>query len=193
MSYCETEARLRLRNLESGVELPWVYDYSYCIPRPFYVRRSTTIKDIFTAVSFAVAAGHPNPWPLEYIKLMIGNNLYECPVNLKLQKQKGVDQKVHKVVGDQQDEVVVSYHCMMPEDFSRCGGGYCLCSFGGCCRLCNVPGTSVCPSCGNNGCCRCQNCGCECCSECFHANELSRDLRRCPILGCRPRWASDQP
>jgi hypothetical protein len=43
--------------------------------------------------------------------------------------------------------------------------GFCVCDFGGCCRLCLVPSSVICRACGNNGCCRTGNCGHECCEN----------------------------
>ncbi len=80
-----------------------------------------------------------------------------------------------------------TYDYWLPDNFQAPDAqGYCLCNFGGCCRLCLVPGDGPCWGCGNNGCCRCVECGCSCCEspEGIHLLE-----RRCPIVGCRPEWA----
>ena len=65
---------------------------------------------------------------------------------------------------------------------------WCICDFGGCCRLCHVPGNGVCGGCGNNACCRCGNCGHTCCARRVRSDKI---MRLCDRQGCQPWWASD--
>ena len=174
-----TYPTIRVYNANGGL-LP-IMDRKYCIPRPFdRVKRSTTVKDIFVAVSHAVQ------WPREFMQLRIGDKAYDFPILIS--KQKHLETFVmslisypHQTFQDAPVGIIVFYDLRMPTDFN---GIYCLCDFGGCCRLCNVPSNQICKGCGNNGCCRVVECGCDCCED-----PNVQPQRRCPILGCRPKWA----
>lgn len=180
--------RLRVRNATNGEELLSLRDHSYFVPRPFdLVTRSTTIKDVFEAVCRAL------PWEPEFMQLLIGDKAYDFP--RLLSKQKHLNTLVMSLISssgfeglsDVTHEIAVFYHLRMPTDFQAPDAqGYCLCNFGGCCTLCNVPSNQICRGCGNNGCCRAGNCDCDCCCDKF---KDFQPQRRCPILGCRPEWA----
>ena len=175
--------RLRVFNL-NGAEL-YMLDTRYAIPRPFkYVSPSTRIKDVFSACCETLQ------WPEEFMSLTIGDHTYKCP--RRDSEQKHLDIFVMTLIpssGSQRLSDVsydFTYYCWVPDNFQAPGAqGYCLCHFGGCCRLCFVPGNGICWGCGNNGCCHSVNCGCYCCKspKGFHPE------RRCPMAGCRPEWA----
>ena len=168
-----------------GEELHVVLDTSYAIPRPFILRPSTRIKDVFFACCETLK------WPHEFMSLIIDGNTYKWP---RLHsEQKHLDSLVTNIIpstiGSQQlSDVVFAYYRWVPKNFQAADAqGYCLCNFGGCCRLCNVPSGQICWGCGNNGGCRSESCGHSCC-------KLPRSIdpeRRCPLMGCRPEWADD--
>ena len=174
--------RLRVRNASNGEEL--------LVPRPFnHVDRGTTIKDVFAAVSRAL------PWPHEFMQLLIGDKAFDFPH--RLDKQEHLDTLLMSLISssgferlsDVIPEITVSYLRWIPTDFRAPDAeGYCLCNFGGCCTVCNVPSNQICGGCGNNGCCRTGSCGCDCCCEGY---KDFQPQRRCPILGCRPEWAQN--
>ena len=180
-------SRSRLRVYALGGEELDMLDTSYAIPRPFkYVSLSTRIKDVFSACCETLQ------WPREFMILRMGGNTYKWPRLLSEQ------QHLHILVttlipssGSQQlSDVSYDFTCLrrVPHNFqSPDSQGYCLCNFGGCCRLCFVPSSEVCWGCGNNGCCRSVNCGCSCCES----PKGIHPERRCPISGCIPWWADE--
>ena len=177
--------RLRVRALD-GEELDML-DTSYAIPRPFkFVSRSTTIKDVFSACCKTLQ------WPEEFMILENGGNTYEWPRLTREQEHLYTLVTTLTPSSGSQGLSDVSYDFTflrrVPDNFQAPGArGFCLCHFGGCCRLCFVPSNRPCWGCGNNGCCRSANCGCSCC-------ESPRGIdpeRRCPLMGCRPEWADD--
>ena len=193
MTMCQRPL-LRVHNAVNGEELRLV-DISYAVPRPFdRVTQRTTIEDIFRAVGQAV------PWPCEWMRIAIGDRTCDWPRTLALRKRLRTPlmsciPSVLDVVPagcsqretDATHEITAAVTYQIPRDFRASEAqGYCLCDFGGCCTLCNVPSSEVCSGCGNNGCCRCSNCGCDCC--CDEAKDF-QPHRMCPVAGCRPMWA----
>ena len=176
--------RLRVYAALDGKELHML-DTRYANPRPFkYVSPSTRIMDVFSAVCKTLQ------WPAEFMILIIGSNTYKWP--RLLSEQQHLQILVTTLITSSGFQRLSGVSCnftylrWVPDNFqAHDARGYCLCIFGGCCRLCFVPGDGICWGCGNNGCCRSVNCGCYCCKspKGFHPE------RRCPIAGCRPEWA----
>ena len=174
--------RLRVYKAMDGEELH-MFDTSYFFPRPFkHVSPSTTIKEVFLVCCETLQ------WPREWMMLSIGENTYQWS------EQQHLDSLVMTLTpssGSQQLCDVsydFTYLRRVPDNFQAPEAqGLCLCDFGGCCRLCFVPNNVPCWGCGNNGCCRCVGCGCSCCES----GEGIDPERRCPLMGCRPRWADD--
>lgn len=177
-------ATLRVRNAING-DLLAVLNHRYAVPRPFqYVSDSTTIRDVFSEVCKTLR------WPSEFMLLSIAGVVYDCPRLLSRQQHlNALVTNLSSSSGLQRLSDVsydFLYYLRMPENFQAPDAqSYCLCDFGGCCRLCFAPSHRLCWGCGNNGCCRCANCGCDCCVS----PEDFRPVRRCPISGCRPAWA----
>ena len=179
--------RLRVLGGQLNGEALNMLDTSYAIPRPFkYVCPSTRIKDVFLACCNTLQ------WPEEFMSLSIGDDTYRLPRRISEQKHLYIfvmtlipssgSQWLSDVSYD------FTYDYWLPDNFQAPDAlGYCLCNFGGCCRLCLVPGAGICWGCGNNGCCRCVECGCSCCKSPEGIHLLQR---RCPIAGCRPEWAA---
>ena len=194
--------RLRIRSLCSGEELHPLRDQNWAIPTSVvHMTSFLTIREIFDMVCFTLA------WPHEFLRLHSGDNVYEFPrptskstsrayeiryliyLNTSVMTAAGFDSADKPACRQQVDEIVIYYYKWMPTDFQAPeADGFCLCSFGGCCRLCNVPSIGVCWGCGNSAACRSKSCGCDCC--CFATTmRIVQPLLRCPILGCSPWWA----
>ena len=168
-------------------------DYAYASPRPFdIVTQDTTLREVFQAASH-FHRPHLDSWPLEWIRVTIGDETYVWPRLLKLQGH--LRTPVMKLCDTNADEIVVFIHFAHPENFQDPeAAGLCLCNFGGCCRLCYAPGARICPGCGNKGSCRCNNCGCSCCDAVEKGlirEVLPAGFPRllCPVYGCRQAWA----
>jgi len=176
--------RLRVYAMSGGEELR-ILDTSYAIPRSFkFVSPSTRIMDVFSACCIKLQ------WPHEFMSLSIGGNVYKWPRLLREQQHLHILVTTLIPSSDCQGLYDVAYDftyvLWMPDNFQAPDArGYCLCNFGGCCRLCFVPSNEPCCGCGNNGCCRCMNCGCSCCES----PEDIQPMSRCPFEGCRPEWA----
>ena len=125
-------------------------------------------------------------WPREFMTVTVNDESFNFP-RLRRQ-QEHLHRRLLDIVETSQREIVVTYYLRMPSNFrDPIANGYCLCAFGGCCKLCIYPSSEVCGGCGNNGCCRTDNCGDECCE----GEEITEPERRCPFLGCKPEWAVD--
>ena len=174
--------KLQIRNAISSENLA-ISNQRYAIPRPLdRVKEYTTLRDVFLACSQALS------WPCEFMTLIIDDQVFDFP--RLISRQGHLDMKVIDVVQPQPlDEILVRYHLQIPSNFQDPNAqGYCLCNFGGCCKLCKVPGGEICSGCGNNGCCRSNDCGCECCLA-GSTNNSFQPVRRCPRVGCQPRWS----
>ena len=162
-------------------------NHAYAVPRPFdFVREDTTLGEVFKAASKA-----KDSWPVEWMKVVTGDHQFEWPRLLKLQEH--LRTPVIQLCGDPNaDGILVTVCFSFPDNFQDPkASGYCLCNFGGCCRLCYVPSCVVCPGCGNNGCCRSNDCDYSCCDAIEKGVGFQAQMR-CPVSGCRPAWA-DMP
>ena len=145
--------------------------------RPFNkIREDTLIEDLFDPCSVALN------WHVEFIKLVLDDKVFRFNKRIAERTRTRILDLISPADLLQQKPCRINVVLEMPENF---GGDCCLCSFGGCCKLCRVPGGRICPGCGNNGCCRASNCGCACCEE----NLPCDGGPRCPFKGCRPEWA----
>ena len=174
--------RKRLRCYNMNGELLNLFDHSYVIPRPFdFVSERRTLGEVFEAVSKCAQ------WPLEWIRLIIGDHQFEWPRLRRLQDH--LRAPVMCYVNPDVAEIVATVNFRFPDNFhDSAAPGYCLCDFGGCCTLCNVPSCEICPGCGNNGCCRSDSCGHDCCAAVARGDSF-QPRYLCPMSGCRPWWA----
>ena len=159
-------------------------NHAYAVPRPFdFVREDTTLGEVFKAASKA-----RDSWPVEWMKVVIGDHQFEWPRLLKSQEH--LRTLVIQLCGDPNaDGILVTVCFSFPDNFQDPkASGYCLCNFGGCCRLCYVPSCVVCLGCGNNACCRSNDCDYSCCDAIEKGVGFQAQMR-CPISGCRPAWA----
>ena len=94
--------------------------------------------------------------------------------------------------GNPQDIILQLFLDAKPSDFTQ-APGYCVCDFGGCCCDCAVAGPRVCSGCGNNNWCCSGNCGHSCCE--LRCQEILENtpIASCPLIGCKPWWASSKP
>ena len=130
-------------------------------------------------------------WPLSHIRLVCGQITVRW--RIRIGERTRTPCWHHGEHGVRRVTVVKE---AMPEDFRACPRtNKCICEFGGCCRLCQVPVRAlrhrgVCPGCGSGpGCCLCATCGCDCC-EGKAPPVLPDDAPRCPFHGCQPEWAA---